>query len=211
VGRGGRKQSDVLRTCSESSISLSLMNDQRTSCLLRSQSKPEAGDVKKISQLDKDVATLSKGLVQLQKESSSIETKIKALQEKILEVGGVKLRSQQTKVQDLRSRISLANDRLTKSEVGRAKSEKDAIKLGKAIEANNLALKLAEGELEHLTTQISDGAATSSTVRKAVEQSKVVLDEKVEELAEMKKDLDDKVDMITQFKKREVSRASSSL
>jgi structural maintenance of chromosome 4 len=200
-----------LRTCSESSISLSLMNDQRTSCLLRSQSKPEAGDVKKISQLDKDVATLSKGLVQLQKESSSIETKIKALQEKILEVGGVKLRSQQTKVQDLRSRISLANDRLTKSEVGRAKSEKDAIKLGKAIEANNLALKLAEGELEHLTTQISDGAATSSTVRKAVEQSKVVLDEKVEELAEMKKDLDDKVDMITQFKKREVSRASSSL
>lgn len=200
-----------MRTCSESSISLSLMNDQRTSCLLRSQSKPEAGDVKKISQLDKDVATLSKGLVQLQKESSSIETKIKALQEKILEVGGVKLRSQQTKVQDLRSRISLANDRLTKSEVGRAKSEKDAIKLGKAIEANNLALKLAEGELEHLTTQISDGAATSSTVRKAVEQSKVVLDEKVEELAEMKKDLDDKVDMITQFKKREVSRASSSL
>lgn len=200
-----------MRTCSESSISLSLMNDQRTSCLLRSQSKPEAGDVKKISQLDKDVVTLSKGLVQLQKESSSIETKIKALQEKILEVGGVKLRSQQTKVQDLRSRISLANDRLTKSEVGRAKSEKDAIKLGKAIEANNLALKLAEGELEHLTTQISDGAATSSTVRKAVEQSKVVLDEKVEELAEMKKDLDDKVDMITQFKKREVSRASSSL
>ena len=199
-----------MRTCSESSISLSLMNDQRTSCLLRSKSKPEAGDVKKISQLDKDVATLSKGLVQLQKESSSIETKIKALQEKILEVGGVKLRSQQTKVQDLRSRISLANDRLTKSEVGRAKSEKDAIKLGKAIEANNLALKLAEGELEHLTTQISDGAATSSTVRKAVEQSKVVLDEKVEELAEMKKDLDDKVDMITQFKKREVSRASSS-
>lgn len=173
--------------------------------LLRSQSKPEAGDVKKISQLDKDVATLSKGLVQLQKESSSIETKIKALQEKILEVGGVKLRSQQTKVQDLRSQISHANDRLTKSEVGRAKSEKDAIKLGKAIEANTLALKLAEGELEHFTTQIGDGAATSATVRKAVEQSKMVLDEKVEELAEMKKDLDDKVDMITQFKKREVS------
>lgn len=168
------------------------------------QKKPDAGDAKKIAQFEKEVASLSKELAQLQKQSSAIEDKIKALQEKILEVGGVKLRSQQTKVHDLKAQIDHASDRLTKSEVGRAKSEKDAAKLTKSIESNEVAFKLAEGELEQLSEQIKNGAEASDTVRKAVEQAQDILSGKRDDLAEMKKDLDEKVAIITQFRKREV-------
>ncbi|KAL8276632.1 hypothetical protein RQP46_010981 [Phenoliferia psychrophenolica] len=170
---------------------------------LQSQSQPEAGDVKRIEQLEKTIASLNKELGQLQKESSAIDTKIQALQEKILEVGGVKLRSQQTKVSDLKARIDHAIDRLTKAEVGMAKSEKDAAKLTKAIESNTQGINLTQAELEQVEAQITLGEAESQQVRKLVEQAQEALGTKREELADMKRDLDEKVAVITQFRKRE--------
>ena len=110
---------------------------------------------------------------------------------------------------DLKAQIDHASDRLTKSEVGRAKSEKDADKLTKLIESNEVAFKLTEGELEQLSEQIRNGAEASETVRKAVEQAQDVLSGKRDDLAEMKKDLDEKVAIITQFRKREVGTLHS--
>lgn len=171
----------------------------------RSQSRPEASDLKQIAQFDKTIAGLTKELDQLRQAASAIEAEIKENQEEILKVGGVKLRSQQTKVQDLKAQIDLATDRLTKAEVGKAKSEKDTVKLAKSIEATTSALEVSEGELKELLAQIEGGAAESEAVRSGVEQAQEVLAEKREELAEMKKLLDDKVDIMTQFRKREVS------
>lgn len=162
--------------------------------------------MKRIAQFEKDIASLSKELAALEKETSAINKKIKVLQEKILEVGGVKLRSQQAKVSDLKARIDHANDRLTKAEVGKAKSEKDSAKLAKAIDSNNAAMEAHEEELEKLSIQIQNGVADSELVRKTAEQAQEILGEKTEELAEMKKILDEKVDIMTQFRKREVSR-----
>ncbi|KAK4698890.1 structural maintenance of chromosome 4, partial [Phenoliferia sp. Uapishka_3] len=170
---------------------------------LESQSQPEAGDLKRIEQLEKVITSLNKELAQLQKESNTIDGKIKVLQEKILEVGGVKLRSQQAKVSDLKARIDHSSDRLTKAEVGKAKSEKDAAKLAKTIEASTSALEATEEELEELVAQIQLGATDSEAVRASVEQAQELLGEKREELAEMKKILDQKVAIITQFRKRE--------
>ena len=45
----------------------------------------------------------------LHAETAGIENEIKALQEKIMEVGGVKLRSQKAKVDDLREEITALN------------------------------------------------------------------------------------------------------
>lgn len=170
----------------------------------RSQSKPEAGEVKRIAQFDKNIAALTKELESVRKQSRTIEEKIRSLQEKILEVGGVRLRGQQTKVQDLKAQIDLATDRLTKAEVGKNKSDKDAKKLAKSIEMNAAALETTEEELQELIQQIEGGAAESEAVRKGVEQAQEVLSEKQEELAEMKTQLDERVAIMTQFRKREV-------
>lgn len=162
-----------------------------------------------MAQFDKTIASLTKELESLRTQSRLIEEKIKVLQEKILEVGGVKLRGQQTKVQDLKAQIDLATDRLTKAEVGKNKSNKDATKLAKAIETNKAALESTEEELQELVQQIENGAAESEAVRKGVEQAQDVLSEKQEELAEMKALLDEKLAIVTQFRKREVRHFSS--
>ncbi|SCV71157.1 BQ2448_2745 [Microbotryum intermedium] len=171
---------------------------------LKTQSKPEAGDLKKIEQLDKEIASLSKDLDNLRSETKGIEGQITALQNKILEVGGVRLRGQQTKVQDLKSQIDLANERLTKAEVGKAKSEKDAAKLTKSMGANQKALESAQHELEELMQQMQGGDAEVSAVRDAVEKVQAVLESKTDELAEMKRTLDAQLEIMTQFRKREM-------
>ncbi|SCZ99488.1 BZ3500_MvSof-1268-A1-R1_Chr3-1g06035 [Microbotryum saponariae] len=171
---------------------------------LKTQSKPEAGDLKKIEQLDKEITSLSKDLDNLKSETKGIEGQINALQNKILEVGGVRLRGQQTKVQDLKSQIDLANERLTKAEVGKAKSEKDAAKLTKSIGANQKALEAAQQELEELMQQMQGGDEEVSAVRDAVAKAQAVLESKTDELAEMKRTLDAQIEIMTQFRKREM-------
>ena len=171
----------------------------------RTQSKPEAGDLKLIAQFEKDIKSFTSQLDQLRQKSTAIEDQIKALQEKILEVGGVKLRSQQTRVQDLKSQIDHSSDRLTKAEVGKAKSEKDATKLEKAIKANEESLAACEEEAEELNKLNSDGAKDSELVRRKVEEAQELLAEKTEELKEMKSRLDEQLEVMIQFRAREVS------
>lgn len=127
------------------------------------------------------------------------------MEEKILEAGGLALRTQQASVKDLKAAIDSAYDRQTKSEVLKAKLVKDVAKLVKSIEASTIGLKLTQGELDALLEQIGLTSSDSGAVRQNVEQAEEVLSEKRDELSEMKKVLDEKLVVITQFRKREVS------
>ena len=121
----------------------------------------------------------------------------------------MKLRSQQTRVQDLKSQIDHSSDRLTKAEVGKAKSEKDAAKLQKAIEANKESLAACEEEAEELNQLDANGTKDSELVRRKVEEAQELLAEKTEELKEMKSRLDQQLEVMIQFKAREVGFRSS--
>jgi structural maintenance of chromosome 4 len=84
----------------------------------RAQSKPDAADEKRIKTLESDIAGLTKETSKLREKSSSISNEIKALQDQILEVGGVKLRAIQSKVTNTKGLLDLANESITKAEVG---------------------------------------------------------------------------------------------
>lgn len=114
-------------------------------------------------------------------------------------------------MKDLKAAIDSAYDRQTKSEVLKAKLVKDVAKLVKSIEASTIGLKLTQGELDALLEQIGLTSSDSGVVRQNVEQAEEVLSEKRDELSEMKKVLDEKLVVITQFRKREVSMYSNSL
>jgi structural maintenance of chromosome 4 len=86
----------------------------------RSQSKPDANDEKRIKALENDIAKNSKEVASLREKSSGISEQIKELQNKILEVGGVKLRAIQSKFSTTKGLLDLANDAITKAEVGQA-------------------------------------------------------------------------------------------
>lgn len=122
-----------------------------------------------------------------------------------MEVGGVRLRSQQAKVEGIKEMSDHANDQLTKAEVGRAKAEKDLVKLEKALKNNSAALADLEEELAILEKSIREKAAGLDHLRKNVDEAKSVLEDKSEELAEMKALLDEKNADMNKFRAREVS------
>lgn len=173
---------------------------------LRGQNKqPQGEDVKRIQALDGEIKKLTDDLWKLEEKRDRIQGEIKVLQDKILEVGGVRLRSQQVKVEGIKEMSDHTNDQLTKAEVGRAKAERDMVKLDKAIKVNTIALEEIEEELAALEKNIRGNAAGLEHIRTQLDQAKDVLDERSLDLAEIKKILDEKLAHMNKFRAREVS------
>nr|XP_019043245.1 hypothetical protein I302_07819 [Kwoniella bestiolae CBS 10118]OCF22175.1 hypothetical protein I302_07819 [Kwoniella bestiolae CBS 10118] len=171
---------------------------------LISQAKPDAADEKRIKQLESEISTLTKETDKLREKSSSINEQIKSLQNKILDVGGVKLRAIQSKVSTTKGLLDLANEAITKAEVGQSKSQRDSEKLNKSIEKNRSALEEVEGELEAVENDLkacsSDLEVIKSKVQEAVDASEYGKDA----LEESKRDLDEKMQGINAFRALEM-------
>ncbi|KDQ18233.1 hypothetical protein BOTBODRAFT_29575 [Botryobasidium botryosum FD-172 SS1] len=171
---------------------------------LKSQSKPNTGDLKRIQELEGEITAASKEADKLREKSGKIDDEIKSLQNKILEIGGVRMRSQKAKVDGIKGMIDLATEQLTKSEVGKAKSEKDVQKLAKSIESNEGALEELNEELEKLESDFAECAEDVAAVRKLVEEVQDKADSAKQELAEMKVELDEKMGLMNDFRAKEM-------
>lgn len=170
----------------------------------RLQSKPDAVDEKRIKTLDSDIASLSEETEKLRSQSSAISEQIKELQNKILEVGGVKLRAIQSKVITTKGLLDLANESITKAEVGQAKAERDAEKLGKAIEANKIKLEEAEAELEVVEGDLKACSGDLGVIRERVQEAVDASTDVQEALSQSKAELDEKMTDINSFRALEV-------
>jgi structural maintenance of chromosome 4 len=74
-------------------------------------------DLQKMKSLEGDIAERKKEIEKLTKSTQALEDAIKGLQAKIMEVGGIKLKSQKSKVDGIKEAIDLANDKTTRLEV----------------------------------------------------------------------------------------------
>jgi structural maintenance of chromosome 4 len=110
----------------------------------------------------------------LRNETAGIEDEIKALQEKIMEVGGVKLRSQKAKVDDLRDQITSLNDRITTCDVARAKNEKDCEKFANIMKSSEEELETLAEELAALEEDMKSSTRNAEQVRKKAEDAEHV-------------------------------------
>lgn len=154
--------------------------------------------------LDSEIASLTKACDKLKAESASISDEIKSLQQKILDVGGVKLRAIQSKVSTTKGLLDLANDAITKAEVGQAKAERDAEKLGKAIESNTAKLEEVEQELAVVQGDLDAVTGDLASIRAKVQEAVDASGDVQETLAESKKELDEKTGEINAFRKLEM-------
>jgi structural maintenance of chromosome 4 len=154
--------------------------------------------------LDAEIASLTVEANKLREKSSGISEQIKELQNKILEVGGVKLRAIQSKVSNTKGLLDLANEAITKAEVGLAKAERDAEKLFKAIESNKAKLEEVEVELEAVQGDLSAVQGDLETIRSKIQEAKDASEEVKRDLAESKAELDEKSSDINAFRKLEV-------
>jgi len=141
---------------------------------------------------------------ELHAETSGIGDEIKALQEKIMEIGGVKLRSQKAKVDDLREQITALNDRITTCDVARAKNEKDCDKFAKTIKSSEEELETLTEELAALEEDMKQSSRNAEQVRKKAEDAEHVLSVKADELKELKESLDERRAALTTTRGEEI-------
>ncbi|GAA6021135.1 hypothetical protein JCM11491_005650 [Sporobolomyces phaffii] len=176
---------------------------------LQSQSKPDAGDVKRMSQLAKMIESAEKDLDKLRAKAAGYEERINELQAQIEEVGGLKLKSQKAKVSDLQDQIRHNEERFVKAKTGKAKAEKDLAKLLKSLESNTAKLEETQAEIAEIVQELDANKTEMDPIREVVESSREALSDKREELQSLKTELDEQEGAIIEFKKLEVKLRSA--
>ncbi|KAH9163388.1 hypothetical protein EDB89DRAFT_2078857 [Lactarius sanguifluus] len=156
-------------------IDLRVIEAEKWVCDLKSGSKPDMGDLSRVAFLECVITTTQNELERLQSPLGAIEEAIKALERKILNIGGSQLLVQRSKVDGLKLHIDITNEGITKAEVAMAKAEKDLVKFEGSIASNRQNLQGIEIELRKLRRH-------SSTVQAEVENLKDEMDRKTESL-----------------------------
>jgi structural maintenance of chromosome 4 len=173
-----------------------------------SKNQVSAADKSRISALDSTIETATGELEDIRGRAKGIEDEIKALEKKILDIGGARLLTQKSKVDGLKLHINLANDEITKAEVAKAKAEKDVVKFRKSIKTGKDALSEAEVDLEELDQEMTQCSQAVTDIRDKVEDAKAKEENSKTDLDEVKSQLDDISEKIRGFKKQEVIQSS---
>ncbi|KAF9551666.1 hypothetical protein EC957_006559 [Mortierella hygrophila] len=171
---------------------------------LRNEAEPKPTEVAKMKALSTKAKELKDEVVAIKQNAKSIEAKIKDLQNKILDAGGVKLRAQKSKADGLKEQIEALGDKTTKTKVAKNKAEKDTVKLGTQIAKHEKELAEVSVDLEALEQQIKEKTQEAVGIRKRAEEAKLIMEERKEEMEELKLELDAKLKVINRIRTAEV-------
>ncbi|KAH7339002.1 RecF/RecN/SMC N terminal domain-containing protein [Rhizoctonia solani] len=184
---------------------------------IQNENKPDANVLKRTAALAKETSSIENELTKIRAKAASYEKDIADLEEQILEVGGVKLRSQASKVDDIKGMLKLAGDQLVKAETGKTKSEKDLKKYTASIESGQAALEELEEELATISESLQTCRADMHKLQQAVSQAEGAKDTYEDSLKELKEELDEKLKLTLSFRakeqdlKREIGEAEIEL
>lgn len=147
--------------------------ERRITELATSKQPSKSGDAR-ITVLTKQLGQLEKAIEELRTETAGVEAEIKDLQDKIMEVGGVRLRAQKAKVDGLKEQISTLSEEISTGEVARSKAEKQKAKHEKAFgDAQNEILTAAD-ELEQLSIEVQNQATDASGSKQKAQEAQDV-------------------------------------
>ena len=116
------------------SLDRNIADAERRIIELTASKQPSKSDDARISALEKQIIQLEKAVEKLRTETAGVEAEIKELQDKIMEVGGVRLRAQKAKVDGLKEQVGTLTEEISNGEVARSKAEKQKVKHQKAFE-----------------------------------------------------------------------------
>ncbi|KAL4068878.1 RecF/RecN/SMC N terminal domain-containing protein [Scleroderma yunnanense] len=171
---------------------------------LQTQSKPNARDMARITALEDEISSCTDELDRLQESSGTIESAIKDLEKKILDIGGSRLLKQKSTVDGIKLHINLANDEITKAEVAKAKAEKDVVKLASAIESNEESVQEVDKELDQLKQQLAEVAEYLEELRQKVKDAQEAAENSKDDLENLKLQLEEKREEIKAFREKEM-------
>ncbi|KAK1147400.1 Structural maintenance of chromosomes protein 4 [Aspergillus melleus] len=186
------------------STNRSLADAQRRVKELGAAHKPSKTDASQATSLEKQISALEDEIEDLRSQKGVIEEEIQTLQNKIMEVGGVRLRSQKAKVDGLKEQISLLSDEISNAEVGKSKNEKSIVKHQKTRADAEDELQHVAEELEKLAEDVANQDSDASGSRQKVEEAQEALETKKEELSTLKSQLDEKVAELNESRATEI-------
>ncbi|KAF3179517.1 hypothetical protein TWF225_003469 [Orbilia oligospora] len=181
------------------------MDAQRRLEELKLENKPSSSHHGEIRAFEKEIAVLQNHIAKLNSETAGAEAEIKALQDKIMEIGGIRLRSQKTLVDGIKEKIDTLNEEMTVAEASRVKAEKARQKNEKAEMNATKELESVERDLGKLTEEMNSHAWKAQEAMKAAEAQKDFTDDCKEKLAELKAQLDEKASDISEARSKEIS------
>eukprot|EP00052_Salpingoeca_macrocollata_P017972 m.147220 g.147220 ORF g.147220 m.147220 type:complete len:1291 (-) comp20562_c0_seq1:30-3902(-) len=143
-------------------------------------------DLRKQKELETQLAKDEKVLAKAQQAAASVEAEVKAVQQAILDVGGVRLKSQKSKVDGINEQISTLQANLAKANVELKTAQRNCDKLEAKIKKDTAEL---EKNKEHMNSIEAEFKAVEEGAREVMEQFKVaqqLLQEKDESMRDMK-------------------------
>lgn len=157
---------------------------------------------KQIKEKQNEMMVLVEDKKELKSNMIDLETQIKALEEKIMNAGGVELRLQNSKVDSIKQKIEIINERTSNDRMGIRKLENDIKRHNKIIEESKKELEETERELVEIQSQQQDSVleALASKI-KEIESEK---EEKEETLENIKLKLDERAQQMNAFKSTEI-------
>ncbi|KAI9691322.1 MAG: hypothetical protein M1820_009743 [Bogoriella megaspora] len=161
-------------------------------------------DKSRMVALEKSIAGTESEVEKLRAETTGIEEEIQALQDKIMEIGGVRLRAQKAKVDGLRSQIDSLTDEVSNAEVAKTKAEKQRVKSEKACEEAETELEKVKVEAEKVDEDMKNQSRDASGSRRQAEEAKEALETKKEELSALKTELDAKTSELNETRGVEI-------
>ena len=174
------------------SLKRNLTDAQRRVTELTAAQPTSTSDDARINTLGKQISKLEKDVEKLRAETAGLEQEIQNLQDKIMEVGGVRLRGQKAKVDGLKEQIETLMEEMSNAEVAKSKAEKQMVKHQKSYEDAEKELAAAAEELDNLISEVKTQANDASASKCKAEEAQDMLNTKQEELAALKRELDDK-------------------
>lgn len=136
---------------------------------------PSPADVQQQQEIENEIVQLQEDLVELKEKTVEIDAAIAALQNDIMEAGGMDLRLQTICVKDLRKKIDNLNNKITKNMVAKTKAEKDVSKLETSIVKFERESERFEHDLKELDDELEACAKTLEEINEQVKQATEVM------------------------------------
>ncbi|KAJ3218231.1 hypothetical protein HDU67_006340 [Dinochytrium kinnereticum] len=165
-------------------------------------------EVSRMEKLRGIIQTETAKMKQLEESSSKIESQISQLQEKILQAGGVKLRSQKAKVDGISQQIDMCNERIINLQVERTTREKNIKKVTSTLSNKESELADNEEELEKIQEALKQVAEDDFKINKDLKKIKEEFERQETLLQKSRKQQEEMAEAISKFRALELSLTS---
>jgi structural maintenance of chromosome 4 len=187
-----------------SSIDRNITDARKRIKELETEQRTTPADKSRVNSLEKSVTSAEKEIAKLHAETADIEAEIKTLQDKIMEIGGVRLRSQKAKVDGLKGQIDTVTEEMTNAEMSRTKAEKNLQKHLKAHKEAEKELAKLAADAEKIDDDIRSQSQVAASSQQESSEAQEAIDTKKDELQALKVELDTKTEELNQSRGVEI-------